>query len=220
MLSVVALMLAYFWEPARTVGSVLCQRALALVTALQRGECCPIRARHHPLLLGSFRTSQRPAFAGPSSPRSPDRALSFWSRLYACLAAGSRRPIHAETDIRPEVVLLWLRAGLRCGSREFHRKDICHLVFGSPLLVILCIYYLQQYRAKAADLALQLLAITASCLAAFNFFLALSARPVATRVGSGSPAQERSHLSLVAEQNEAEVKKSLPTHIAPCTTSV
>jgi hypothetical protein len=67
---------------------------------------------------------------------------------------------------------------------EFHRKDICHLVFGSPLLMILCIYYLQQYRAKVADLALQILAITATCLAAFNFFLALSAHPVATRVGS------------------------------------
>jgi hypothetical protein len=50
--------------------------------------------------------------------------------------------------------------------------------------MILCIYYLEQYRAKVADLALQILAITATCLAAFNFFLALSARPVATRVGS------------------------------------
>jgi hypothetical protein len=39
-------------------------------------------------------------------------------------------------------------------------------------------------RAKIADLALQILAITAACLACFNFFLALSARPVATRVGS------------------------------------
>jgi hypothetical protein len=67
---------------------------------------------------------------------------------------------------------------------ELHRKDICHLVFGSPLLMILCIYYLEQYRPKVADLALQVLAITAACLACFNFFLALSARPVATRVGS------------------------------------
>jgi hypothetical protein len=50
--------------------------------------------------------------------------------------------------------------------------------------MILCVYYLQQYRAKVADLALQILAITATCLAGFNFFLALSAHPVATRVGS------------------------------------
>ena len=88
-----------------------------------------------------------------------------------------------RNNTRPEVVLLWL-CGFALWFSEFHRKDICHLVFGSPLLMILCIYYLQQYRAKAADLALQILAITATCLAAFNFFLALSARPVATRVGS------------------------------------
>ena len=53
-----------------------------------------------------------------------------------------------------------------------------------PLLIILCVYYLQQYRAKVAELALQVLAITATCLAAFNLFLALSARPMTTRVGS------------------------------------
>jgi 4-amino-4-deoxy-L-arabinose transferase-like glycosyltransferase len=98
--------------------------------------------------------------------------------LLPALAARSLR-----NRIPSEVVLYWL-----CGSAlwlsEFHRKDICHLVFGSPLLMILCVYYLQQYRAKVADLALQILAISATCLAAFNLFLVLSARPVATRVGS------------------------------------
>jgi hypothetical protein len=84
---------------------------------------------------------------------------------------------------RPEIALLWL-CGVALWFSEFHRKDIPHLVFGSPLLMILFVYYLQQYRAKIADLALQILAISATCLACFNLFLALSARPVATRVGS------------------------------------
>jgi hypothetical protein len=58
-----------------------------------------------------------------------------------------------------------------------------HLAFGSPLLIILCVYYLQQYPAKIADLALQVLAISTACLLAFNFLLVLSARSTPTRVG-------------------------------------
>ncbi len=84
---------------------------------------------------------------------------------------------------RPEIVLYWL-CGWALWLSEIHRKDICHLVFGSPLLMILCIYYLEQYRAKAADLALQILGIGAVCLAGFNLFLVLCAHPLATRVGS------------------------------------
>jgi hypothetical protein len=84
---------------------------------------------------------------------------------------------------QPEILLLWL-CGVALWLSEFHRKDIPHLVFGSPLLIVLFVYYLQQYRAKLADLALQILAISATCLACFNLFLALSARPVATRAGS------------------------------------
>jgi hypothetical protein len=84
---------------------------------------------------------------------------------------------------QPEILLLWL-CGVALWLSEFHRKDIPHLVFGSPLLMILFVFYLQQYRAKLADLALQILAMSATCLACFNLFLALSARPVATRAGS------------------------------------
>jgi hypothetical protein len=105
----------------------------------------------------------------------------FVAALPAMLPALAARSI--RNNIRPEIVLLWL-CGFALWLSELHRKDICHLVFGSPLLMILCIYYLEQYRPKVADLALQVLAITAACLACFNFFLALSARPVATRVGS------------------------------------
>jgi 4-amino-4-deoxy-L-arabinose transferase-like glycosyltransferase len=90
---------------------------------------------------------------------------------------------YRNNPVTPEITLYWL-CGLALWLGEIHRKDIFHLVFGSPLLIILCIYYLQQYRAKVADLALQILAISAAYLAAFNLFLVLSARPVATRVGT------------------------------------
>jgi hypothetical protein len=84
---------------------------------------------------------------------------------------------------RPEIALYWL-CGCGMWLSEIHRKDIFHLVFGSPVLIILGIYYLGQYRAKVADLALQVLAISAACLAVFNLFLVLAARPLATRVGT------------------------------------
>jgi hypothetical protein len=105
----------------------------------------------------------------------------FVAVLPALLPALAARSI--RNRIRPEIVLFWL-CGIALWLSEFHRKDIFHLVFGSPLLIILCVYYLQQYRAKVADLALQILAISATCLAGFNLFLALSARPMTTRVGS------------------------------------
>jgi len=84
--------------------------------------------------------------------------------------------------VKPEIVLYWL-----CGSAlwlsEIHRRDIFHLVFGSPLLVILFIFYVQEMKTKTAEAVLQLASICACCLAVFNLFLTLSAHTVATRVG-------------------------------------
>jgi 4-amino-4-deoxy-L-arabinose transferase-like glycosyltransferase len=114
--------------------------------------------------------------------------------LLPALAARSLRD-----NVRPEIVLYWL-CGVALWLSELHRKEIFHLVFGSPLLMILCIYYLQQYRAKVADLALQILAISATCLAVFNLFLALSARPMTTRVGSVAVFKNISGLTSLDEK--------------------
>jgi hypothetical protein len=81
-----------------------------------------------------------------------------------------------------EIVLYWL-AGTALWVSEIHRKDICHLVFGSPLLIILCVFYLQAHRNRAFSLAIQVLTITSVCLAAATLMSVLVARPVATRVG-------------------------------------
>jgi Dolichyl-phosphate-mannose-protein mannosyltransferase len=89
----------------------------------------------------------------------------------------------AKSSFKPEISLYWLSGGAMWLA-EIHRKDIQHLTFGSPLLIILCVYYLGQYHTKIAGLALQFLTVTAGCLAFFNLFLALTAHPFATRAGS------------------------------------
>ena len=49
--------------------------------------------------------------------------------------------------------------------------------------MVLCIYYLGEYRRKIAGLALQVLAISAASLAALNIFMVLVAHPIQTRWG-------------------------------------
>ena len=78
--------------------------------------------------------------------------------------------------MQPEIALYWM-SGWALWLAEIHRKDIYHLVFGSPLLIILCVYYLSQHRAKAAEFSVQVLSISAACLACFNLFLVLTAIP-------------------------------------------
>jgi hypothetical protein len=97
--------------------------------------------------------------------------------LVACLGAR-----HSIRNVRPEIALYWL-AGAAIWISEIHRKDIAHLVFGSPLLIVLAVYYLQDWRAKGARLALQSLTIASACLCCASLFIALVAYPVTTRVG-------------------------------------
>ena len=49
--------------------------------------------------------------------------------------------LHRNKPAKPEILLYWL-CGVALWLSEIHRKDIFHLVFGSPLLMILCIYYI------------------------------------------------------------------------------
>jgi hypothetical protein len=84
---------------------------------------------------------------------------------------------------QPEILLYWL-CGCALWVAEIHRKDMCHLVFGSPLLIILSIHYIEQYRTTLARVGLQLLSIGAVSLAGLNLCLALAAHPMATRVGT------------------------------------
>jgi hypothetical protein len=69
----------------------------------------------------------------------------------------------------------WLAGGAFWLS-EMHRKDLTHLVFGSPLLVILTFYLYRRTRGKLAYWTLQFVAICAFALALQNPLVAMSAR--------------------------------------------
>ncbi len=88
-----------------------------------------------------------------------------------------------KDNLRPEILLYWL-CGWALWLSEFHRRDIAHLTAGSPLLIILCVHFLAEYRGKIADVALQLLAISAGALAIVNLFIILAVHSVPTRVGT------------------------------------
>jgi Dolichyl-phosphate-mannose-protein mannosyltransferase len=84
---------------------------------------------------------------------------------------------------RPDVLLYWLCGGA-LWMAELHRKDMAHLVFGSPLLIVLCVHFLLESRSKISNAAIQVLSISAVCLIGFNLCVLLGAHTVATRVGS------------------------------------
>ena len=88
-----------------------------------------------------------------------------------------------KKNLRPEILLYWL-CGWALWLSEIHRRDIAHLTSGSPLLIILCIYFVLQSKRKIVSWLLQFLAIGAGALASVNLFIVLCAHTVPTRVGS------------------------------------
>jgi hypothetical protein len=85
---------------------------------------------------------------------------------------------------RNEVLLYWL-AGAALWLGEIHRKDVTHLVFGSPLLMILGVHFLGEYRTPLAVMARRLLLVCSASLAIFNLLcLLLASHSVTTRAGT------------------------------------
>ncbi len=85
--------------------------------------------------------------------------------------------------LRPDISLFWL-CGWAMWLSEYHRKEICHLVFGSPLLILLAVYYLQRMKHKLAGYGLQILMMSGFTLAIANLGLVLVAHATPTRVGT------------------------------------
>jgi hypothetical protein len=83
---------------------------------------------------------------------------------------------------KPEIALYWL-CGWALWLAEYHRKDIWHLVAGSPLLVVLVVFYMEREEQRFTNIAMQAIAISSVCLTLFNLLLALSAHTMMTRVG-------------------------------------
>jgi hypothetical protein len=127
--------------------------------------------------------------------------LLFIAALPALLiAVAARSGAHSA---KPEILLYWL-SGSAIWLSELHRMDMPRLVFGSPLLIILCVYLLTEYRRRLANAALQALSTTAVCLATFNLLCVLAgAHAVKTRIGS------------VQMFRDAAVLTYLQQHIAP-----
>jgi Dolichyl-phosphate-mannose-protein mannosyltransferase len=113
--------------------------------------------------------------------------LIFEAALPVLMLAAPLLPVLSDRykwkTIAPEIALYWL-GGWALWLSEIHRKDITHLVFGSPLLIIVCVYLLDKSREKLSGYALQLLLITSVWLAAFNLLGVLSAHSEVTRVGT------------------------------------
>jgi len=84
--------------------------------------------------------------------------------------------------ISPEVLLYWLCGGALWLS-EFHRRDIHHLAYGSPLLIIVCVHMLSQMRIKFAHISVMTAAACGLCLAAFNSLVAVAVPAIQTPVG-------------------------------------
>lgn len=101
--------------------------------------------------------------------------------------------------IVPEVRLFWL-SGWGLWLSEIHRKDIIHLVFGSPLLIILIVYYAEKLPARASKLVSQALAVSVICLAGCNLLFLLYTRPLQTRVGSISTFREETLVRLLEQK--------------------
>jgi hypothetical protein len=69
----------------------------------------------------------------------------------------------------------WI-AGSAIWLSEIHRPDIMHLVYGSPLLVILFFYLYGQLRSRWTIQTLQLLTLCTIALAGFNCLIVLTAQ--------------------------------------------
>lgn len=67
----------------------------------------------------------------------------------------------------------WI-AGCAMLISEMHRKDLPHIVFGSPLLILLAFYYCRRIRGTWVGTGLQLLTACAVLLAVLNPLVALS----------------------------------------------
>ena len=81
-------------------------------------------------------------------------------------------------------IMLFLLCGAALWFSEIHRKELGHLACGSPLLLVVFYYFVMEFKGKAADIAMQLVAICSVSLAIFNFLLVLGAHPIHTRVGT------------------------------------
>jgi hypothetical protein len=196
-LAVVALVLAYFWSQG-ALGSVI---YVDFVFPLQHyGAANSVVYAFS--ILKNYWTPWVTAFGGgrlavvvASILCTPLFFVASLPLLLLCIGIG-----YKWKSVTPEIALYWL-CGWAFWLSEFHRKDIEHLVFGSPLLIILCIHALTKSRRKLANAAVQIIAIAAVCLAGLNCctVLYVGAHSTTTRVGKVAVLEQEAVLKLLDE---------------------
>jgi Dolichyl-phosphate-mannose-protein mannosyltransferase len=82
--------------------------------------------------------------------------------------------LHRSVAFNRHTLPYWI-VGFALWGSEIHRKDITHLIYGSPILVILCFHLYWQVRHRFSVLALQSVVLCAVALAVFNGFFVLAA---------------------------------------------
>jgi hypothetical protein len=92
-------------------------------------------------------------------------------------------PLLLKRSVAP-ITLLCVLCGWAMWLSEIHRADIYHLVFGSPLLLLVGIRLLSDLKSRPISWLLQVLAISGSCLMIVNLLQVVTAHPVATRAGT------------------------------------
>ena len=160
----------------------------------------------------SYRQILQGVFSAPAS-RVPALLIMppFWLILclpflllglggFSCLNAANRGKIFSAA------MLPYWAAGLALWISEFHRRDIMHLIYGSPLLLVLlfvtCGYYLENQRLLKS-LGVGLITGCLIFFGSFNAFMALSAnQEIVTRRGILYGFKEDTALKFLIEHTK------------------
>ena len=192
--AVIALVLAYFWSQG-ALGSLIYANF--------------VFPSHHytalnsvPYALGMFTSYWNP-WAAPGGPkwRIGVGAIEITPFLFVAALPLIMLLLAIRTkwkSVTPEIALYWL-CGWALWLSELHRKDIFHLVFGSALLIVLCVHTLAESRRRVPHLALQMLVICSVFVACLNCCVALTmgVHTSATRVGNVAVSGKETILRLV-----------------------
>jgi hypothetical protein len=127
--------------------------------------------------------------------------------LLGCVAAFRRSAFDRTT------LPYWI-AGLAFWFSEMHRRDLEHIVWGSPLLVLLAFSYCRRLQGKWITSALRIVTLCAVLLATLNPLVALSARnKLATRRGTMYTAFPR---DVVLDYLNAHLAPGEALFVYPC----
>jgi hypothetical protein len=97
----------------------------------------------------------------------------------------------------------WI-AGAALWVSEIHRADIPHLIYGSPLLLILCLHLWRQQQGKVVTYALRTLAVSVVVFTAFNALATHSAQTrTVTRRGTVYTFEKDAALDFLDSQTAA-----------------